>query len=70
MPHHLYPLLPALLATYHPLLTTHYPLLTHYLLLTTYQVMPHNLYLHSSLVLSRRVPIERHQEVHAIALSS
>ena len=28
-------------------------------------VMPHNLYLHSSLVLSRRVPIERHQEVHA-----
>ena len=28
-------------------------------------VMPHNLYLHSSLVLSRGPPLEQHQEVHA-----
>ena len=27
--------------------------------------MPHNLYLHSSLVLSRGPPLEQHQEVHA-----
>ena len=33
-------------------------------------VMPHNLYLHSSLVLSRRVPIERHQEVRHAARST
>ena len=33
-------------------------------------VMPHNLYLHSSLVLSRGPPLAQHQEVHAAICSA